>query len=99
MAMEFSGKVALVTGAGSGIGKVATVLLAQQGARVAALSHTADEVEQTAKEIGREGGEAIAVVADTAQEDQMQRAAQQLSLLLLRAQLPWPSALPHLPYD
>jgi NAD(P)-dependent dehydrogenase (short-subunit alcohol dehydrogenase family) len=78
MAMEFSGKVALVTGAGSGIGKVATVLLAQQGARVAALSHTADEVEQTAKEIGREGGEAIAVVADTAQEDQMQRAVQQV---------------------
>src|SRR5438270_7890869 len=76
--IELTGKVALVTGAGSGIGKAAAVLLAQQGARVAALSHTPDEIEQTAKEIGRGGGEAIAVVADIAQEDQMQRAVQQI---------------------
>jgi NAD(P)-dependent dehydrogenase (short-subunit alcohol dehydrogenase family) len=48
--MELTGKVALVTGAGTGIGKAAAVLLAQQGAQVAALSHTADEVEQTVAE-------------------------------------------------
>jgi NAD(P)-dependent dehydrogenase (short-subunit alcohol dehydrogenase family) len=76
--MELTGKVALVTGAGSGIGKATAILLAQQGARVAALSHTADEVEQTVAEIERGGKEAIATVADTTQEDQMQKAVQQV---------------------
>src|SRR5690242_2263508 len=76
--MELAGKVALVTGAGSGIGKVTAALLAQHGARVAALSHTADEVEQTAAEITRDGKEAIATVADITQEDQVQRAVQQV---------------------
>lgn len=76
--MALTGKVAFVTGAGSGIGKATAVLFAQQGARVAALSHTADEVEQTVAEITRNGNEAIATVADTAQEDQMQQAVQQI---------------------
>lgn len=76
--MELTGKVALVTGAGSGIGKAAAVLFAQQGARVAALSHTADEVEQTIAEITGNGKEALSVVADSAQEDQMRRAVQQV---------------------
>jgi NAD(P)-dependent dehydrogenase (short-subunit alcohol dehydrogenase family) len=76
--MQLTGKVALVTGAGSGIGKAAAILLAQQGARVAALSHTANEVEETATEIGRSGQEAMPVVADTTQEDQVQRAVQQV---------------------
>src|SRR5438874_688422 len=76
--MELTGKVALVTGAGSGIGKAAAVLLAKHGARVAPLSHTADEIEQTAREIQQGGGEAIAVVADISQDDQMRRAVQQV---------------------
>ena len=76
--MELTGKVALVTGAGSGIGKAAAVLLAKHGARVAPLSHTADEIEQTAREIQQGGGEAMAVVADTSQDDQMHRAVQQV---------------------
>src|SRR6266705_6401333 len=75
--MELTGKVALVTGAGSGIGKAAAVLLAQQGARVVALSLTVHEVEQTAAEIERDGKEAMAAVADIAQEEQVQRAVQQ----------------------
>src|SRR5947209_143381 len=75
--MQLTGKVAFVTGAGSGIGKAAAVLLAQQGARVVALSRTAHEVEQTAEEINREGKEAMAILADISREDQMQRAVQQ----------------------
>jgi NAD(P)-dependent dehydrogenase (short-subunit alcohol dehydrogenase family) len=76
--MGLSGKVALVTGAGSGIGKATTVLLARQGARVAALSHTSGEIEQTASEIKQNGSDGMALVADVAQEDQMQRAIQQI---------------------
>jgi NAD(P)-dependent dehydrogenase (short-subunit alcohol dehydrogenase family) len=76
--MDLTGKVALVTGAGSGIGKATAVLLAQQGVRVAALSRTANEVEQTVAEITRGGKEALAAVADTTQEDQMQQAVQQM---------------------
>jgi NAD(P)-dependent dehydrogenase (short-subunit alcohol dehydrogenase family) len=76
--MSLTGKVALVTGAGSGIGKATAVLLAKQGARVAALSHTSGEIEQTANEIKSNGSEGMAIVADVAQEDQMQRAVQQV---------------------
>ena len=78
LTMDLTGKVALVTGAGSGIGKAAAVLLAQQGVRVAALSRTAYEVEQTVAEITRGGKEALAAVADTTQEDQMRQAVQQM---------------------
>ncbi len=77
--MNLQGKVALVTGAGSGIGKAAAVLLSKQGVRVAALSHTADEIEQTVNEIKGNGGEAMTAVADVAQEEQMQRAVQQVA--------------------
>ncbi len=75
--MQLTGKVAFVTGAGSGIGKATAVLLAQEGARVVALSRTAHEVEQTAQEISRQGQEAMAVLADISREDQVQQAVQQ----------------------
>jgi len=59
-----SGKVALVTGAGSGIGKATALKLAREGAAVVVMSRTREEVEATALEIGREGGNALASVAD-----------------------------------
>jgi NAD(P)-dependent dehydrogenase (short-subunit alcohol dehydrogenase family) len=76
--MAFAGKVAFVTGAGSGIGKATAVLLAQQGARVAALSDTAEEIQRTVDEIQRNGKEGMAITADIGQEDQVQRAVQQV---------------------
>jgi NAD(P)-dependent dehydrogenase (short-subunit alcohol dehydrogenase family) len=75
---NLTGKVALVTGAGSGIGKATALLLAQQGARVAALSHTAEEIEQTAREISANGTEGLALKADIAREEEIQRAVQQI---------------------
>ena len=74
---HLSGKVALVTGAGSGIGKATAVLLAQHGARVVALAHTADEVEQTVKEITQAGNEATTAIADISKENEVQGAVQQ----------------------
>jgi NAD(P)-dependent dehydrogenase (short-subunit alcohol dehydrogenase family) len=75
--MQLEGKVALITGAGSGIGKAAALLLAREGAKVAALSHTQDEVDQTAQEIKQAGGVAMAVVADIGSPEQMQKAFKQ----------------------
>src|SRR5450755_1369145 len=74
---HLTGKVALVTGAGSGIGKAAAVLFAQHGANVVALAHTPDEVTKTVEEIKSNGGDAITAVADTRNEDEVKKAVQQ----------------------
>lgn len=76
--MSLSGKVALVTGAGSGIGKASAMLFAQEGAKVGVLSHTNNEIQTTVQEIASLGHEAITLIADVAQEDEMQRAVQTL---------------------
>jgi NAD(P)-dependent dehydrogenase (short-subunit alcohol dehydrogenase family) len=76
--MQLKDKVALVTGAGSGIGKAAAVLFAREGAKVGCLSRTADEVERTAEEIHRAGGQAVALTADISHPDQMREATDQL---------------------
>ncbi len=76
--MAFTDKVALITGAGSGIGKATAVLLAQQGVKVAVVSHTADEVKETVAEILKGGQEALSVVADIGQEEQIQRGVQEV---------------------
>ncbi len=76
--MQLNGRVALVTGAGSGIGKAAALLLAKEGAKVGALGHTGDEVKKTVAEIKKGGGEAIPLVADISQAEQMQQAVKQL---------------------
>ncbi len=76
--MQLKNRVALITGAGSGIGKAAALLLAKEGAKVAALGRTPDEIKRTVEEIERGGGEALAVVADISQSDQMQHAIKQI---------------------
>lgn len=72
------GQVALITGAGSGIGQAAAILLAQQGAKIAVLGHTPNELEQTVSLIQRAEGESIAVVADVSQVESMQQAIAQV---------------------
>jgi NAD(P)-dependent dehydrogenase (short-subunit alcohol dehydrogenase family) len=74
-----AGKVALVTGAGSGIGKATARLFAQAGARVAALTRSREEAEATAAEIRGAGGEAIALVADISKSDQLAQGVQQIA--------------------
>ncbi len=76
--MQLEGKVALITGAGSGIGKAAALGLAQAGAKAAILSSSADELEKVAAEIERNKGEALMLTADISQPEEMQRAVQQI---------------------
>lgn len=58
------GKVAVVTGAGAGIGKATAQLLAAAGARVGVLGRSTDELMKTCAEIERLGGVALPLTAD-----------------------------------
>lgn len=66
--------VALVTGAGSGIGRATALLLAQRGYALGLLGHTAEDIEEVAQHISDQGGEAIAITADIAEEEEMRQA-------------------------
>lgn len=76
--MQLADKVALVTGAGSGIGKAAAELMAKEGAKVALLGRTEDELNKTLSQIQSNGGAAIPLLADISQPQQMQQATQKV---------------------
>ena len=62
--MKLDGKVALVTGGGSGIGRAIALLFAREGASVVVNGRTLSTIKETAKEITASGGKAIAIKAD-----------------------------------
>jgi NAD(P)-dependent dehydrogenase (short-subunit alcohol dehydrogenase family) len=66
--MRLEGKVAVITGGASGMGKVASALFAREGAKVVVTDVADDDGETTAQEIRDEGGEAAYVHADVSQE-------------------------------
>jgi NAD(P)-dependent dehydrogenase (short-subunit alcohol dehydrogenase family) len=76
--MKLKDRVALITGAGSGIGRAAALLFAQEGAWVGALDYHEKEVNATVEAIARQNGRALPLVADVSKADQMQQAVQQL---------------------
>jgi NAD(P)-dependent dehydrogenase (short-subunit alcohol dehydrogenase family) len=76
--MQLTNKVALVTGAGSGIAKAAAKLFAKEGAKVAALGRTKEELEETVAQIQSDNGEAIPLIADISQPEEMQQAIEQI---------------------
>ncbi|MGK9051183.1 SDR family oxidoreductase [Neorhizobium petrolearium] len=76
--MELKSQVALVTGAGSGIGKAAALKLASEGAKVGVLGHTKDEIDKTAMEIREAGGEALVLETDVSDEARMHEAVDRL---------------------
>lgn len=94
-----AGRVALVTGAGRGIGRAVALGLAAAGAKVAVLARSADEVRQTADTVGERGGEALAVPADVNDEREMKAALAAIGeqwgpveILVNNAGVVWPLA-------
>lgn len=65
------GKVVLITGAGSGVGRAACILFAEHGAKVVAADINLQTVEKTVEMAASKGGEAVAVVCDVTRADSM----------------------------
>ncbi|WP_184016792.1 SDR family NAD(P)-dependent oxidoreductase [Haloferula luteola] len=68
---RLEGKVAIVTGAGRGIGRATAKLFAAEGAKVAVVSRTPGNVDQVVADIRAAGGTAVGVVCDISQPDQL----------------------------
>ena len=73
MSMKLKDKVAIVTGAASGIGKQIAVTYGREGARVAVADLNADAAEAAAAEIRAAGGQAMGVAMDVTDEDAVNR--------------------------
>jgi NAD(P)-dependent dehydrogenase (short-subunit alcohol dehydrogenase family) len=66
---RLDGKVAVITGAGSGIGRATSILFAREGARLVVVDKSAEAVGETAKMIAKDGGTAQSLSADAGRED------------------------------
>jgi NAD(P)-dependent dehydrogenase (short-subunit alcohol dehydrogenase family) len=75
--MKLDKKVALITGAGSGLGRHSSLLFASQGAKIAIVDIDGDRAEQTLKLVEQDGGDAIAITADVADREQITAAVEQ----------------------
>jgi len=71
--INLDSKVALVTGAGRGIGKAVSCSLAKAGCRVVLAARTREQIEAVQKEILSQGGDALAVPADLTVDEDIQR--------------------------
>jgi NAD(P)-dependent dehydrogenase (short-subunit alcohol dehydrogenase family) len=73
---RFKGKVAFVTGAGSGIGRATALAFAREGASVVAADRSEQHNQQTARLIEQQGGSALAVACDVTISEQVHAALQ-----------------------
>ena len=73
IADELRGQIAIVTGAGRGLGRAMTLALARAGALVGAVARSEEELAETVRGVGEAGGKAMAVVADVSDSASVKR--------------------------
>lgn len=73
--MDLTGRVAVITGASSGMGHATALLLASRGAKVALLARRKSALDELASEIEREGGSALPIVTDVTDQKSIEAAA------------------------
>ena len=71
-----NGKVAIITGAGKGIGKAVAIAYAKQGMSVCCIARTLSDIVSTVNEIRESGGDAIAISCDVTIYENMKEAMQ-----------------------
>lgn len=71
---KLEGKVSIITGAGSGIGKSTAILFAKEGSKVVVVDYGVEGGEKTVDLINKDGGEAIFIEADVSKSADVQRA-------------------------
>jgi NADP-dependent 3-hydroxy acid dehydrogenase YdfG len=76
--MDLKGKIAVVTGASSGIGEATATKLAEQGAKVVLVARRKERLEKLAKKIKAGGGEALVVEADITDQKTCQKVVGQV---------------------
>ena len=97
MTGAFAGKVALITGAGRGIGRAVSLALAADGADVALLARSQDELDEVATELQRLGRRSLVLRADVGDQRQARDAANRagaelgpVDILINNAAVVWP---------
>jgi NAD(P)-dependent dehydrogenase (short-subunit alcohol dehydrogenase family) len=88
MKLSYANSVVIVTGGASGIGRATCLLLAQEGAKVAAIDVHADAVQAVADTINGSGGQALALTCDISDPEQVKNAVARVA-----SELGAPSAL------
>ena len=90
--MKLEGKVALITGAGSGLGRQSAQLFSSEGAKIAVVDIDAERAAGTVELVKGQGGEAIAITADVAKRDQIGAAVDEAVKTFGKLDIAWANA-------